>query len=118
MLGKADTRSGDKDGKVQLAELQSYVNSEVTYQARRRYSRDQTPEILGNPEFVLSILTDASFLGFGDPDAVGQTPQQRVATPQPVQPSPVSPPPATTQEEGFSLFGIKITPKNEQKMDR
>ena len=111
MLGKADTRGGDSDGRVQLGELQSYVQSEVTYQARRRYSRDQTPEMLGNPEFVLSSFTSV-FPGFGDPNAMGEPPasQQRQASPQPN---------TTTQEqgkksEGFSFFGIKVAPPGDE----
>ena len=108
MLGKADIRGGNKDGRVQLAELQSYMLSEVAYQARRRYSRDQTPEILGSPDFILANVTDSSFPGFGDPDATGTIPtsQQRYASPEP------EPEKQETQkeEEGFTLFGIKIMP--------
>jgi hypothetical protein len=107
MLGKADTRGGNNDGKVQLGELQGYVQSEVTYQARRRYSRDQTPEILGNPQFVLSTVT-AAFPGFGDPDAVGSIlpshpyPESRQPDAEKVEPD--------KENEGFTLFGIKIVP--------
>ena len=40
--GKADTEDyGNGDGKVTLGELQTYLDDEMTYQARRRYNRDQ-----------------------------------------------------------------------------
>ena len=110
MLGKADVRGGNKDGRVQLAELQSYVLSEVAYQARRRYSRDQTPEILGSPEFVLATVTDNSFPGFGDPDATGSIPsQQRYASPEPT-PQEQEP---QKEDEGFSFFGLKVKPSED-----
>ena len=109
LLGNADTRGGDSDGKVQLGELQSYVQSEVTYQARRRYSRDQTPEMLGNPEFVLSRFTSA-FPGFGDPNAEGATPEsQRRASPSPDAASEPE-----KKSKGFSFFGIGVTPPGDQ----
>jgi len=113
MIGKADSRGGNKDGKVQLAELQSYMLSEVAYQARRRYSRDQTPEILGSPEFVLANVTDNSFPGFGDPDATGTLPtvQRRYASPE-LSPKKEEP---KKEEEGFTLFGIKIVPSKDGK---
>jgi hypothetical protein len=114
MLGKADAKGGNNDGRIQLAELQSYMQSEVTYQARRRYSRDQTPEILGDPEFVLSSKT-GDFPGFGNPDAMGPTPGQRQQYKNP-QPQPSNP----EQDEGsrgFTLFGIDITPRNEPIQD-
>jgi hypothetical protein len=111
MLGKADTRGGDSDGRVQLGELQSYVQSEVTYQARRRYSRDQTPEMLGNPEFVLSSFTSV-FPGFGDPNAMGETPAswQRQASPQPSTVTPEQ----GKKSGGFSFFGIKVAPSGDE----
>ena len=93
-------------------ELQSYLLSEVAYQARRRYNRDQTPEILGSPDFVLAKVTDNSFPGFGDPDAEGSLPtRQHYASP----PEELQKQEPQKEEEGFTLFGIKITPAEDNQ---
>ncbi len=70
LLGKADAKSGDSDGKVTVAEIKSYLQSEVAYQARRLYGRDQTPQVLGAPSRVLASLTAPNFPGFGRASAV------------------------------------------------
>ncbi len=76
LLGKADTKSGDGDGKVTLAEIRGYLQSEVPYQARRRYGRDQTPQALGHGNQVIAALTAPNFPGFGnvEPAISGQRP--------------------------------------------
>ena len=55
LAGKADAkRYGNRDGKVTLAEVKNYLDREMTYQARRRYNRDQTAAVSGDRELVLS----------------------------------------------------------------
>ena len=55
--GKADTADyGNQDGKVTLAELRTYLDEEMTYQARRRWSRDQKASVQGKLDSVLATL--------------------------------------------------------------
>ncbi|MDP6831439.1 MAG: caspase family protein [Alphaproteobacteria bacterium] len=57
LRGKADGKEfGNGDGKVTLAELKAYLNKEMTYQARRRWSRDQKASVKGNMSTELSII--------------------------------------------------------------
>jgi len=57
LKGEADSADyGDGDGKVTLAELKTYLDEEMTYQARRRYSRDQKATVQGNLNRVLATL--------------------------------------------------------------
>lgn len=49
LYGKAD----NGDGQVTLAEVQGYLSDEMSYQARRRYGREQTPTIQGKKNTVL-----------------------------------------------------------------
>ena len=54
--GKADSEDyGNQDGKVTLAELRTYLDEEMTYQARRRYNRDQKASVQGKLNSVLAI---------------------------------------------------------------
>jgi len=58
VYGKADgTRFGNGDGKVTLGELKNYLESEVTYLARRQYSREQHPQISGTSSRLMSDLS-------------------------------------------------------------
>ena len=55
--GRADTEDyGNQDGKVTLAELRTYLDDEMTYQARRRYNRDQKASVQGKLDSVLATL--------------------------------------------------------------
>ena len=55
LKGKADgKRYGNGDGKVTLAEVKNYLDREMSYQARRRYNRDQRATVHGNRGLVLS----------------------------------------------------------------
>ena len=45
---------GNKDGKVTLGEVKAYLDREMTYQARRRFSRDQHATVSGDLKTVLS----------------------------------------------------------------
>ncbi|MDA1101914.1 MAG: caspase family protein, partial [Proteobacteria bacterium] len=55
LRGKADGAGfGNGDGKVTLAELKSYLDEEMTYHARRRWSRDQNASIQGDLSTVLA----------------------------------------------------------------
>jgi peptidoglycan hydrolase-like protein with peptidoglycan-binding domain len=57
LRGKADGEGyGDGDGKVTLAELRAYLDEEMTYQARRRWSRDQNASVQGASGSVLATL--------------------------------------------------------------
>ncbi len=52
--GAADGEDyGNGDGVVTLAEVRAYLDDEMTYQARRRYNRDQNASIQGSPDTVL-----------------------------------------------------------------
>ena len=48
--------NGNSDGKVTLAELQTYLDDEMTYQVRRRYNRDQKAYLQGKLDSVLATL--------------------------------------------------------------
>ncbi len=54
--GAADkhVKTGNKDGKVTLGEVKAYLDREMTYQARRRFSRDQNATVSGDLKTVLS----------------------------------------------------------------
>ena len=53
--GKADAkRYGNGDGKVTVGEIKNYLDREMTYQARRRYNRDQSATVSGDRKLVLS----------------------------------------------------------------
>ena len=53
--GAADkhVKTGNKDGKVTLGEVKAYLDREMTYQARRRFSRDQNATVSGDLKTVL-----------------------------------------------------------------
>ncbi len=46
---------GNGDNQISLAEVQRYLDDEMSYQARRRYGRRQNASVQGNPDTVLSI---------------------------------------------------------------
>jgi hypothetical protein len=53
--GTADKgRYGNGDGKVTVEEVKTYLDREMTYQARRRYNRDQVATVQGDSKLVLS----------------------------------------------------------------
>ena len=55
LKGTADSkRYGNNDGKIPVAEIKTYLDREMTYQARRRYNRDQVASIHGERNTVLS----------------------------------------------------------------
>jgi len=57
IAGAADQqRYGNGDGKVALAELKRYLDSEVVYRARRAFGRDQTPEVTGDMTRVMAVV--------------------------------------------------------------
>jgi peptidoglycan hydrolase-like protein with peptidoglycan-binding domain len=57
LRGEADGEGyGNGDGKVTLAELRAYLDEEMTYQARRRWSRDQNASVQGASGSVLATL--------------------------------------------------------------
>jgi hypothetical protein len=55
--GKADTEDfGNSDGKVSLAEVQNYLDDEMTYQARFVWNRQQKASVRGQGETVLASV--------------------------------------------------------------
>jgi hypothetical protein len=61
--GKADgPEFGDGDGKVTLAETKKYLDEEMSYQARRRFGREQTASMQGSREIILASYTPGQVL--------------------------------------------------------
>ena len=57
LSGIADTAQwGKGDGKITVGEVKAYLDDEMTYQARRRYGRDQTATVTGPLSTVLSPI--------------------------------------------------------------
>ena len=55
LYGAADRkRYGNGDGKVTVAEVKRYLDDEMSYQARRRYGREQTATVTGKGSIVLA----------------------------------------------------------------
>ena len=81
LLGKADGLSGEGDGVVTLAEIKTYLQSEVTYDARRIYGRDQIPQILGAHDMALASVTAPGFSGFPETGVVQAARGDRTANP-------------------------------------
>ncbi|HMR34001.1 MAG TPA: peptidoglycan-binding protein [Geminicoccaceae bacterium] len=110
MDGAADSgRLGNLDGKVTLAEMQSWLTEEVGYAAKRRYGRIQRPIVIGPPAGVLAVASPDGWLPRESMDAARLAADRMVrskddfdATPQlvpvaqPAQPAtaPAAPPPA------------------------
>lgn len=98
LRGTADQgRYGDGDGKVTLKEVEAYLNDEMTYQARRKYNRDQVPTVVGKPERVLAAYT---------PGAVERA---REAAPKPA-PAPAAVAPATPKPAAAAPAAPKPAP--------
>jgi hypothetical protein len=55
LYGAADSgRYGNGDGRVTLREVQTFLDREMTYSARRRYGREQNAVSWGNPNDILA----------------------------------------------------------------
>jgi hypothetical protein len=55
LYGAADTgRYGNGDGRVTLKEVQTYLDREMSYSARRRYGREQNAVSWGDPNDILA----------------------------------------------------------------
>ncbi len=54
MLLTVKISTGNGDGKVTVGELKAYLDDEMSYQARRRFNRDQNATVRGNLKTVLS----------------------------------------------------------------
>ena len=53
--GRADDpQYGNGDGKIALGEVKTYLDREMTFQARRRFGRDQNATMVGIGETVLA----------------------------------------------------------------
>ena len=58
LSGDADGKGyGDENGEVTLAEVKTYLDEEMTYQAQRRYGREQTAMVIGASDIVLATYT-------------------------------------------------------------
>jgi len=59
LYGKADDKSigGNGDGKVSVGELQTWLDEEMTYQARRRFSREQKASVSGDAALILASIS-------------------------------------------------------------
>lgn len=56
--GAADQgKTGNADNTITLNELKKYIDLEVSYMARRKYGREQNPQITGDSTFVFSETT-------------------------------------------------------------
>ena len=80
MLGGADGDGGNGNGSIELFELKDFLATKVGYQARRRYSRDQIPEVLGPLDRVMltSLAVPGSgVFSFGDPNLERSLPRDR-----------------------------------------
>ena len=47
---------GDGDGRVTLGEVKRFLDEEMTYQARRRFGRDQLANVVGGDSVVLATV--------------------------------------------------------------
>ncbi len=57
LRGAADRKAhGDEDGRVTLGEVRRYLDDEMTYQARRRFGRDQRATVIGDAATVLATV--------------------------------------------------------------
>ena len=57
LRGAADKDGyGDGDGQVTVGEVKRYLDEEMTYQARRRFGRDQNASVVGDVGVVLATL--------------------------------------------------------------
>jgi len=62
--GAADGKGfGNSDGLVSLAEVQNYLDDEMSYQARRTWGRRQQASVRGRGRTVLAVLATARDLG-------------------------------------------------------
>lgn len=98
LYGAADGADyGDGDGAVTLAEVQTYLDDEMSYRARRIYGRQQTASVIGDAALKLGAVVPG-----GRPrTAPGSTtrtasvqrpaPPAKVARPQPVAPKAATP---------------------------
>ena len=57
LTGAADRKEfGNGDGRGTLAELGRFLKDELTYRARRRFGRDQDPQVTGEMDRVMYSL--------------------------------------------------------------
>ena len=119
MLGRADTDSGNGNGSIELFELKDFLASKVGYQARRRYSRTQIPEVMGRLDRVMSASLDPGF-SFGDPDidrplSRNQRPANRsFRADDRSAPATQTPPPVSQEEPSLLNFLLQKSNQNEE----
>lgn len=89
MDGAADSgRLGNLDGKVTLAELQSWLTEEIGYAAKRRYGRVQRPVVIGSPTSVLAVASPDGWLPRESMDAVRAAADRLVRSQDDFDPTP------------------------------
>ncbi|MEW6544327.1 MAG: ankyrin repeat domain-containing protein [Nitrospirota bacterium] len=76
LRGDADK---NKDGSVDLAEIFNYLKPQVERKARRDFNNEQTPQLLGSPEFLKRSLRLVDLAELQPSHAVQTSPQQDVS---------------------------------------
>jgi len=77
--GAADGKAyGDTDGRVTLAEVQTYLDEEMTYQARRTWGRRQNASVRGDNDTALVYFTPAALTAAARPKPAAVAPVAKV----------------------------------------
>jgi hypothetical protein len=105
MLGGADGVGGKGNGAIELYELKRFLGDKVRYQARRRYSRDQVPEVLGSLDRVMTTSLSPGF-SFGDPNIELPIPVDRLRDRRASRPTPARELPSPDEPESNSESDI------------
>jgi len=82
LAGAADEKAyGNADGRVTLAEVQTYLDEEMTYQARRTWGRRQNASVRGDNDTALVYLTSAAMTATARPKPAIVAPVARISKP-------------------------------------
>jgi len=94
LYGAADGNDfGNGDGKITLAEVQAYLDDEMSYHARRKYGRQQRASVIGDETLNMGSVVPGGRPQVASRSVAQPTPRKvakpaPVARPQPVQPTP------------------------------
>lgn len=81
--GAADEKGfGNADGKITLAEVQTYLDEEMTYQARRTWGRRQNASVRGDTDRALAYLTPGAMTAIAPPKPANVVPVAKVSQPE------------------------------------
>ncbi|WP_419799647.1 MAG: caspase family protein [Terasakiella sp.] len=86
LYGKADV---NKDNSVTLGEAYSYLNTNMRYEARRVYMREQMPSFTGDDNFAISIAYKGPYQTRKHLSKVNQIAKKSSRTKQVLQPKPI-----------------------------